>query len=71
VLRRTSTPDLVWTRAALAPGERWTLTVRMRLPAGAQGRIVNRVRVVAGNAVSVQSQDPTRVRRSTAVPVTG
>jgi uncharacterized repeat protein (TIGR01451 family) len=67
----TSAGGLVWRRASLAPGERWTLKVRMDVPAGARGEIVNRVRVASENAVAVQSQAPTQVVRSTVVPVTG
>ncbi len=67
----TSAGGLVWRRASLAPGQRWTLNVRMDVPAGARGEIVNRVRVASGNAVAVQSQAPTQVVRSTVVPVTG
>ena len=56
----TSAGNLVWRRASLAPGQRWTLNVRMDVPAGARGEIVNRVRVASANAVAVQSQAPTR-----------
>ena len=69
--KTTSAGGLVWRRASLAPGQRWTLNVRMDVPAGARGEIVNRVRVASANAVAVQSQAPTRVVRSTVVPVTG
>ena len=69
--KTTSAGGLVWRRASLAPGQRWTLNVRMDVPAGARGEIVNRVRVASANAVAVQSQAPTRVVRSTLVPVTG
>ena len=69
--KTTSAGNLVWRRASLAPGQRWTLAVRMDVPAGAGGEIVNRVRVASANAVAVQSQAPTRVVRSTVVPVTG
>ena len=69
--KTTSAGNLVWRRASLAPGQRWTLNVRMDVPAGARGEIVNRVRVASANAVAVQSQAPTRVVRSTLVPVTG
>ena len=67
----TSAGGLVWRRASLAVGQRWTLHVRMDVPAGAHGVIVNRVRVVSANAIAVQAQAPTRVLRSTLVPVTG
>jgi uncharacterized repeat protein (TIGR01451 family) len=69
--KTTSAGGLVWRRASLAPGQRWTLNVRMDVPAGARGVIVNRVRVASVNAVTVQSQAPTQVVRSTVVPVTG
>jgi uncharacterized repeat protein (TIGR01451 family) len=69
--KTTSAGNLVWRRASLAPGQRWTLNVRMDVPAGARGEIVNRVRVASANAVTVESQAPTRVVRSTVVPVTG
>ncbi len=70
--KTTSAGGLVWRRASLAPGRRWTLNVRMDVPAGARGEIVNRVRVASANAVAVQSQAPTQVVRRTVVPpVTG
>ena len=69
--KRTSAGNLVWRRASLAPGQRWTLNVRMDVPAGARGEIVNRVRVASANAVTVESKAPTQVVRSTVVPVTG
>ena len=66
----TSAGGLVWRRASLVPGQRWTLNVRMNVPAGVRGEIVNRVRVASANAVAVQAQAPTRVV-PTVVPVTG
>lgn len=67
----TAAGGLSWSRGSLAPGQRWTLDVRMDLPAGARGEIVNRVRAASANAVAVQAKAPTRVLRSTVVPVTG
>jgi uncharacterized repeat protein (TIGR01451 family) len=66
----TSSGGVVWTRPGLAPGRAWTLTVRLRVPAGAKGRLVNRVTVISRNAVPVQSRDPFRVVPSK-VSVTG